>query len=286
VAAYCRALVRFDAKKAGAELRAALDAGKDDAAPLMKRAFQGRSEGGARGVRDDPAGDHRIARQALPPAVATLIRREVLTIMQKPKLSKAMTVEQFDRGYWYASDLQDFADAIGIPSAKKLRKDELEKAIKTFLRTGKVESPTKRALSRTGARDIDRGLRLDLPIVSYTSNRETKTFIEREAEKLAPGLKRRSGVRYRLNRWREEQLTAGRKITYGDLVREYVKLTQSEEPFARIPHGRYINFISDFLAGEKRASRDDAIRAWEELKRLDVPKDYRAWVKHRASARR
>jgi hypothetical protein len=196
------------------------------------------------------------------------------------KLSKTMTLEQFDRGYWYATDLQEFAETIGIPSAKKLRKDELEKAIKAFLSTGKAESPTKRALSKAGVRDCERGLHRDLRIVSYTSNKETKSFIEREAQKLAPGLKPRSGVRYRLNRWREEQLTADRKITYGDLVRRYVSLTQSEEPFARVRHGRYINFVSDFLANEKGATRAAAVRAWEELKGLDVPKDYRSWVKH------
>jgi hypothetical protein len=203
----------------------------------------------------------------------------------KGKLSRTMTLEQFDRGYWYATDLQEFAEVIGIPSAKKLRKDELEKAIKTFLRTGNVRVPTKRALSRAGVKDVARGLRANLAVVNYTSNKETKSFIEREAQKLAPGLKRRSGVRYRLNRWREEQLTQGRKITYGDLVRQYVALTESTEPFARIAHGRYINFISDFLSHEEGATRDAAVRAWEELKGLDAPKDYRSWRRHRASAR-
>jgi hypothetical protein len=196
------------------------------------------------------------------------------------KLSKTMTLEQFERGYWYATDLQEFAETIGIPSAKKLRKDELEKAIKTFLGTRKIQSPTKRSLAKVGVKDVEHGLHVDLPIVNYTSNRETKDFIAREAQKLVPGLKRRSGVSYRLNRWREEQLTSGRKITYGDLVGQYVNLTRSEEPFARVPHGRYINFIADFLASEEGATREAAVRAWKELKRLDVPKDYPSWAKH------
>ena len=34
-------------------------------------------------------------------------------------------------------------------------------------------------------------------------------------------------------------------------------------PFAQIPHGRYINFVSDFMAAEKGATRDQATRAWE-----------------------
>ena len=41
-----------------------------------------------------------------------------------------MTVREFANGYWYADQLQHFAERIGIPAAKKLRKDELEKTIR------------------------------------------------------------------------------------------------------------------------------------------------------------
>ncbi|HKP38824.1 MAG TPA: SAP domain-containing protein [Pyrinomonadaceae bacterium] len=197
-----------------------------------------------------------------------------------------MTVTQFDNGYWYADELKEFAKTIGIPSASKLRKDELEKALKLFFQTGKVASPTRRNLSTQQVKDVDRGLSLDLPVVAYTNDKETKDFLEREAQKLAPGLRRKSGVRYRLNRWREEQLIKGVKLTYGGLVRKYVQLNQSKEPFAKIPHPRYVNFMSDFLASEKGATREQAIRAWHELKTLDVPKDYRSWVKSRGQNRK
>jgi len=199
------------------------------------------------------------------------------------KLSTSMTVTQFDNGYWYATELKAFAQAIGIPSAGKLRKDELEQAIKLFLHTGKVESPTRRKLSTPGVKDVERGLSLNLPVAVYTNDKETKTFLEREAQKLAPGLKRKSGARYRLNRWREEQLTSGAKLTYGGLVKKYVELNQGKEPFTQIPVRRYIYFMSDFLAAEKGATREQAIEAWKKLKTLDVPKDYRSWVKSQTS---
>ena len=198
----------------------------------------------------------------------------------------SMTLTQFDNGYWYATELKEFAETIGIPSATRLRKDELEKAIKLFLETGKIKSPTRRSLSTSGAKDVERGLSLDLPVVVYTNDKETKTFLEREAQRLAPGLKRKSGVRYRLNRWREVQLIKGVKLTYVDLVEEYIRMNQTREPFAQIPHGRYINFISDFLAAEKGATREQAMRAWEKLKALDVPKNYRSWVKSQSSKSR
>jgi hypothetical protein len=195
------------------------------------------------------------------------------------KLSTTMTQAQFDNGYWYATELKEFAKAIGIPSASRLRKDELEKAIKVFLKSGKIERPTKRSLSTLGAKDVEQGLSLSLPIVVYTNDKETKEFLEREAQKLVPGLKRKSGARYRLNRWREEQLVKGVKLNYGGLVKEYVRLNLTKEPFVQIPHGRYINFMSDFLAGERGVTREQALRAWKKLKKLDVPKNYRSWVR-------
>ena len=192
-----------------------------------------------------------------------------------------MTVEQFDNGYWYATDLRKFAASIGIPVAADSRKDEIEKVVKTFLSSGRIVGPPKRSASRAVVRDVEHGLTMSLRVVAYTNDKATKEFLEREAQKMAPGLKRKSGARYRLNRWREEQLAKGRKITYRDLVKEYVRLNQVEGSFERIPVGRYINFMSDFRSHEPNATWAQALRAWKELKRLDMPKTYSSWAKAR-----
>ena len=110
-------------------------------------------------------------------------------------LTPSMSEAEFDNGYWYAEELKRFAEDIGVPSAGRLRKDELERAIKHFLRTGKPRNFARRALIKQGPRDIDLGLRLDLPVAHYTSNRKTKDFIEKEAARLEPGFKRKSGTR-------------------------------------------------------------------------------------------
>ncbi len=209
---------------------------------------------------------------------------EVDLLKRKPKLSASMTITQFDRGYWYAAELKRFAMELGIRSASALRKDELEQAIKAFLRTGAIVQPTRSRPSASAAKDVDRGLRLDLRVVRYTNDPETKQFLEREARKLVPGLRRRSGARYRLNRWREAQILAGVRLRYRDLVHEYVRLNQSTDRFAPIPHGRYINFMSAFLRVRKGATREQAIRAWAMLKSMNVPKTYAAWVRARSRA--
>jgi hypothetical protein len=193
-------------------------------------------------------------------------------------LSPTMTPREFENGYWYLDDLRDFASQIGIPEASRLRKDEIERAIEAFLRTGTADLPTKRALRKTGAKDLERGLSLNLRIEHYTSNRETKDFIVQQARKVAPEVREKSGVWYRLNRWREGQITNGNRPTYGDLVQQYVALNRMER-FDKVPHGRYINFVAAFLAAEKSGTRSDAIAAWAELKTMDIPKDYASWVK-------
>src|SRR5436190_8439860 len=99
-------------------------------------------------------------------------------------LSPTMTPRAFENGYWYLGQLKEFAGRIGIPAAKKLRKDELEKAIVTFLRTGKAAVPTKRSLRKTGVKDVERGLNLKLRIANYTCNRETKDFIVGQARRM------------------------------------------------------------------------------------------------------
>ena len=200
-------------------------------------------------------------------------------------LSPTMTLREFENGYWYLVELKNFAERIGVPAANRLRKDELERAIVRFLRTGEAALPTQRSLRKTGARDVERGLSLKLRIGNYTSNRETKDFIVKQARRMAPEVSEKSGVWYRLNRWREEQITSGRHPTYGDLVRQYIALNKMER-FEKIPHGRYVNFVAEFLAADNGVTRAEAIAAWTELKELDVPKDYASWIKARATRKK
>lgn len=203
---------------------------------------------------------------------------------RQPKLSASMSLRQFCNGYWYVTDLKRFARHLGIPTAVRLRKDELERAIEGFLRTETIIQPTRSGRSARGARDVDGGLRIDRRVAAYTNDGETKAFLCREARRLWPKFKHRSGASYRLNRWREDQLGRGVPLTYGDLVREYVRLCQSVDPFARVPHGRYINFVSDFLADQPAATRATAIQAWHVLKTLNKAKTYAGWIEHQAES--
>ena len=191
-----------------------------------------------------------------------------------------MTVTEFDNGYWYATDLKKFAHALSIKTASTLRKDQLEQAIRRFLRTGRLPQAP-HAARVAGERDVDLGLRLDRRVVRYTNDPETKAFLEREARKLSPSYRRRSGARYRLNRWRDDQLARGRPITYRDLVKAYVRLSAPTAEYAPIPSTRYICFLGDFMRHEPDATRAAALRAWHSVKRMNCPTSYAAWRRTR-----
>ena len=91
-------------------------------------------------------------------------------------------------------------------------------------------------------------------VILYTNDRDTKAFLEREARRLDPTFKRRSGARYRLNRWRDAQLTRGAHITYRDLVREYVRLNRPETTHRRAPVDRSRLLPQRFHGRESRGS--------------------------------
>ena len=203
-----------------------------------------------------------------------------------PKLHESMTEQEFDNGYWYATEVKAFAKKLGVESVSTLRKDELEHLIKHFLRTGRLTRLDRRKPRHSNNRDSEKGLTLNMKVVDYVNDSQTKDFIDREARRQDPNLTLRSGARYRLNRWREQQIGSGRHITYGDLVRQYIKLNRTVGRFPQGKSGRYINFLSDFLRHEKNPTRVAGIRAWNELKSLDIPKTYADWKKYRRKASR
>ena len=211
--------------------------------------------------------------------------------MQKSKapdrLDSRMTLAEFDHGYWYAVELKRFAKSLGIAQSGILRKDQLEDAIRSRLRGGAIATPRRqvRRASFTEPRDVDRGLHPRQRVIRYTNDPETKAFLEREAVKLDASYRRRSGARYRLNRWREEQIARGVKLTYGQLVAAYVRLSRPSERYERIGSTRYINFLAEYLSHETGASRASAIAAWHAVKRMDCPNTYQAWRKARRGQR-
>lgn len=169
-------------------------------------------------------------------------------------------------------------------SASRMRKDELEREIRRFLRTGEVRSPRPQREPK-GRPDSELGLYADLPVARYVNDPATKAFILSQCRRIDPNFRPQSGTRYPLNRWREEQLASGKNITYGDLAKKFIEINREKTGPLRTEHGRYNNFVSDFRAANKSADHAEVVAAWNELKGLDLPKTYAAWQDYKRKGR-
>ena len=186
-----------------------------------------------------------------------------------------MTIKEFENKYWYMSELKALAKLLEIPFDSRTRKDQLEDMIIQFLEIGTVN---KKNSFRIKNRNIDI-LNNHSYVKNFRNKKETWEFINSEMDKRVPGLKPKSGAKYWLNRWIENKLSNGEKITYNDVVCEYIRLNKTEEKLPQIPSCKFNNFISDYLANEKNATRKDALEAWTMLKDMKVKKDYITWKK-------
>lgn len=197
------------------------------------------------------------------------------------KLSKRMSLSSFENGYWYLIDLKEFAKKIEIQNYSKLRKDQLEKEISYYLKNGKIRRRKVSAIKQSKlTKDSDKKLSLKTQIKNFTNDKVTKEFIEAQALRKEPNLPKKSGCKYWLNRWREENLSKGNKITYGDLVNEYIRLRKTKGNFPQIPSTKFNNFVQDYLANNE-GTRAQAMKEWEILKKLDVPKNFKSWKKNK-----
>ena len=188
-----------------------------------------------------------------------------------------MTIKEFENKYWYMSELKALAKSLEIPFDSRTRKDQLEDMIIQFLEIGTVN---KKNSFRIKNRNIDI-LNNHSYVKNFRNKKETWEFINSEMDKRVPGLKPKSGAKYWLNRWIENKLSNGEKITYNDVVCEYIRLNKTEEKFPQIPSCKFNNFISDYLANEKNATRKNALEAWTMLKDMKVKKDYITWKKNK-----
>ena len=193
------------------------------------------------------------------------------------KLRSSMSGEEFDAGYFYATELTAFARQLGIAVGRR-RKLELEALIRDFLRTRVVPVPAPEPRRRSGE-GRDR-LAAGTVVRNYVDDRTTKDFLRGLVHARTPALRDKSGQWYWLNDWRRGQVQAGRRITYADLGARLLELMRSEGRLPRIPAARFNNFITDFRAdpANEGKGRADAVAAWEHIKSVPGPKTYAAYA--------
>lgn len=194
------------------------------------------------------------------------------------KLYQGMTQEEFDGGYFYASELKAFAKTLGI-CVSNLKKHELELHIKARLFGYAGTLPI--AVPNRKNKAVRDALTLDTPVVNYVGDKKTKTFLQAAVEQQFGALADKSGQWYWLNNWRKQCIIDGKTITYGDLVTHLAKLKMTPKRLPQIPSARMNNFISDYLSDSdnRGSAKNDALKAWCALKASSLPKTYEAYKK-------
>ncbi|MCW7762208.1 hypothetical protein [Photorhabdus luminescens] len=196
------------------------------------------------------------------------------------KLHKGMSQEAFENGYFYVTELRQFAKSLGIATSH-LKKNELELHIRSCLFGYSGDLPIAIPNKRDRAdRDL---LILENLVINYVGNKQTKNFLLAQVNSRYGPLPDKSGQWYWLNHWRKAQIANNKEITYGDLVEHLAALKNQEGRLPQIPSARLNNFISDFIADpeNKGKGKKQALAIWQLLKEKNLPKTYLAYKQNK-----
>lgn len=191
-------------------------------------------------------------------------------------LHKKMSLNEFESGYFYAKEIRSFAKTLGI-TTENLKKNEIEIHIKACLFGDATPLPVAIPNRKNkSSRDL---LTIDTPVINYVSDKKNKNFLLAETEKQFGKLADKSGQWYWINSWRKERILNGVHLTYHDLVLRLAELKQHQGRLPQIPSARMNNFISDYIADSDNQGKgkDEALKAWYELKASKIPKNYQAY---------
>ena len=180
---------------------------------------------------------------------------------------------EFENGYWYATRVRDFLPSASASWRESCARMSSSRPSSSSCARRPAVSPTKRALRRTGVKDIERGLTL-ISRLSTTRATVTKDFIVEQAHLIAPDAVRSPAS------VSAEPLARGADYSRATRGPRTATWCGSTSPGIRCAALRGVRSAvtitrrADFLKA-KRAPRADAIAAWEELASLlDAPKDY------------
>ncbi|SOC27641.1 hypothetical protein SAMN05880501_1264 [Ureibacillus xyleni] len=182
----------------------------------------------------------------------------------RPNLSKAINLQDFRNYYWLKEELQLFCRENGMSASGS--KQELSERIVTFISTGEVTKPMRKA---TKKKIVQVDLSLDTVIVeNHRCSQEVRAFFKtiipnfHFSTYIQSFFKNNVGKKYRnvVKAWDEEE--------------ERKKSPSYTKEIA--PQFEYNQFIRDFFADpkNKEKSRKQAINAWNTIKKLPGSNKY------------
>lgn len=183
----------------------------------------------------------------------------------RPNLTSDINTESFKEFYWLKEELQSFCRKNGLSASGS--KIEISDRIEIFLRTGEIIKPVRKLVNKTIDSQVD--LSLDTIITeNHRCSQDVRVFFKTVIPKfhfstyIQNYFKNNIGKTYQdaVNAWFEEE--------------ERKKDPSYKKNIA--PQFEYNQFIRDFFADPKNQgkSRDEAIEAWNEIKKLPGSNNY------------
>lgn len=185
----------------------------------------------------------------------------------RPELKRELDVQDFLSFYWLKEELQTFCRKNGMSASGS--KIEITDRIAAFLQTGEIQKPLKKRKSPT-YEAILTDLNLDTVITeNHRCSQTVRAFFKSEIPKFHFST-------YIQNYFREN---VGK--TYRDVVNAwYEEQERKKDPLYKKQIGsqfEYNQFIRDYFADSKNKGnhREDAIKAWYEIKKLPGNNKYK-----------
>ena len=192
--------------------------------------------------------------------------------LSRPKLTNKLSAETFKDFYWMKKELTDFCIQQDLSIVGQ--KPEISERIFTFLKSGKKLKPTTVKITSF---DSEQLLTPKTIVKNYKNDSTTRQFFIYH-------IGSHFHFSARVNIFRKDSIAAGKKITYGDLIKEWQKEHQQrKDKTIKLPimsSCEYNQFTRDYYAANPNAPRQKVIAAWKQARLLAGAHTYKAWLKY------
>lgn len=184
----------------------------------------------------------------------------------RPDLTNDINVESFKDFYWLKEELQSFCRANEISATGS--KTEISDRIETFLRTGEIKKPAKKS---TTNKRIESQADLSLHTI-ITENHRCSQNVRAFFKTVIP--------KFHFSTFIQNYFKNNVGKTYRDAIDAwYEEENRKKDPTYKkniAPQFEYNQFIRDFFSDPRNQgkSRDEAIEAWNEIKKLPGSNKY------------
>ncbi|MDO6449904.1 DUF6434 domain-containing protein [Oceanobacillus profundus] len=183
----------------------------------------------------------------------------------RPNLTTDMSIQSFKDFYWLKEELQIFCRENGISASGS--KIEISNRIETFLRTGEIKKPIRKAKGNRAALQIE--LSLDTVISeNHRCSQQVRAFFKTVISD------------FHFSTYIQNYFKNNIGKTYRDAVEAWYKEEErKKDPSYKkqiAPQFEYNQFIHDFFGdpSNQGKSRKEAIEAWNTIKKLPGSNKY------------